>query len=210
MINLLPGTDVKKVKIQRSRWSLIRLMCRFILKLSGWKTHLVPVDSPRYVLIGAYHTSNWDFVIGYLVMTAIGLNLNFVGKHTLFRWPLGPFMRWLGGIPVNRNVSTNFVDQVVANFRQYDELIVAIAPEGTRKKTENWKSGFYHIAVGAGVPIVLGFLDYAKKAGGLGAVIHPSGDIQHDLKEIRNFYSSVQARYPEKVGEIRVAPRKKS
>jgi 1-acyl-sn-glycerol-3-phosphate acyltransferase len=199
---------MKKVKIHRSRWSLTRLMCRFILKLAGWKTQTVPVDSSRYILIGAYHTSNWDFIIGYLVMTAIGLNLNFVGKHTLFRWPLGPFMKWLGGIPVNRSVSTNFVDQVVANFRQYDELIVAIAPEGTRKKTEYWKSGFYHIAVGAGVPIVLGFLDYAKRTGGLGAVVHPSGDLQHDLEEIKNFYSSVQAKYPEKVGEIKVAPRK--
>lgn len=171
---------------------------------------MVPVDSSRYILIGAYHTSNWDFVIGYLVMTAIGLNLNFVGKHTLFRWPLGPFMRWLGGIPVNRSISSNFVDQVISNFRQYDELIVAIAPEGTRKKTEYWKSGFYHIAIGAGVPIVLGFLDYASRTGGLGAVIHPTGDIQDDLKEIKNFYSSVQAKYSEKVGEIRVAPRKKS
>ncbi len=198
---------MKKVKINRSRCSLLRLICRSILKPMGWKTRIVPIESARYVLIGAPHTSNWDFVIGYMVMTSIGLNFNWVGKHTLFRGPLGILMKWLGGIPVNRNISSNFVEQVISYFRQYDELIVAIAPEGTRKRTERWKSGFYYIALEAGIPVVLGFLDYATKTGGLGAVVNPSGDVHKDLEIMRNFYAGVRAKYPEKFGEVTISPR---
>ncbi|OGB66026.1 MAG: hypothetical protein A2Y94_14610 [Caldithrix sp. RBG_13_44_9] len=194
-------------KIFRSRWNLTRVISQLILKVMGWKTRTISLDFPKFILIGAHHTSNWDFVIGYLVMTAIGLNFRFVGKHTLFHWPLGSFMRWLGGIAVNRSLSTNFVEQVASHFQAQDQLIVAIAPEGTRQRTDYWRSGFYYIALQARVPVVLGFLDYRTKIGGLGAMFHPSGNIEMDMKVARDFYAGVHGKYPEKSGTIRFQPR---
>jgi 1-acyl-sn-glycerol-3-phosphate acyltransferase len=178
-----------------------------ILKMLGWRTSDIPIDSSKYVLIGAPHTSNWDFVIGYMVMTAVGLKLNWVGKHTIFRKPFGWIMKWLGGIPVDRGRSRNFVEQVVQSFNSHEKLIVAIAPEGTRKRTEFWKSGFYHIAQSAGVPIVLGFVDYGRKTGGFEKFIYPSGDISKDLDQISDFYQSVDAKFPENFGPIRFKSR---
>ena len=194
-------------KILRSRWNLARMISQLILKIIGWKTRTISLDFPRFILIGAHHTSNWDFVIGYMVMTAIGLNFRFVGKHTLFRWPLGGFMRWLGGIAVNRSLSTNFVEQVASHFQEQDQLIVAIAPEGTRQQTDYWRSGFYYIALQAKVPVVLGFLDYSSKTGGLGAMFQPSGNLEKDMEIVRDFYAGVHGKYPEKAGTIRFQPR---
>lgn len=190
-------------KIFRSRWNLTRFLAKFILKIMRWKTTTIPLNFSKFVLIGAHHTSNWDFVIGYLVMSAIGLKLKWVGKHTLFRWPFGQFMRWLGGIPVNRTLSTNFIEQVVHYFHQYKQFVIAMAPEGTRRHTAYWRSGFYYIALQAQVPIVMGFLDYQKKVGGLGALFIPSGDKEADLQIIRDFFKNVHPKYPEKAGTIR-------
>lgn len=190
-------------KIFRSRWNLTRLFAQLVLKILGWKTITIPLDFSKFILIGAHHTSNWDFVIGYLVMSAIGLKLKWVGKHTLFRWPFGGFMRWLGGIPVNRTLSTNFVEQVVRYFHQHQKFVIAMAPEGTRRYTEYWRSGFYYIALQAQVPIVMGFLDYQKKLGGLGAWFLPSGNKEADLQIIRDFFKDVHPKYPEKAGTIR-------
>ena len=194
-------------KILRSRWNLARVISGLILKVIGWETRTISLDFPKFILIGAHHTSNWDFVIGYMVMTAIGLNFRFVGKHTLFRWPLGGFMRWLGGIAVNRSLSTNFVEQVASHLQEQDQLIVAIAPEGTRQQTDYWRSGFYYIALQAKVPVVLGFLDYPSKTGGLGAMFHPSGNLEKDMEIVRDFYAGVHGKYPEKAGIIRFQPR---
>jgi 1-acyl-sn-glycerol-3-phosphate acyltransferase len=137
-------------------------------------------------------------------MTAIGLRLSWVGKHTLFHWSLGWLMRSIGGIPVNRLISTNFVDQIIETFGSYDELIFAIAPEGTRRKTDKWKSGFYYIALGAKVPIALGYVDYRRKKGGIGAFLNPTGNIDGDLDKIREFYSKITAKFPENVGDIEI------
>lgn len=194
---------MEKGKIYRSVFSPMRWLAIVILKAMGWKTSDVPIQSPKYILIGAPHTSNWDFFIGYVAMTAIGLKLGWVGKHTIFRKPFGWFMRWLGGIPIDRNRSRNFVEQVVQSFNSHEKLIVAIAPEGTRKKTEYWKSGFYYIAYSAGIPIVLGFVDYERKIGGFEKYINPTGEIKNDLKEISDFYKGIRAKYPEKFGPIR-------
>jgi 1-acyl-sn-glycerol-3-phosphate acyltransferase len=194
-------------KIFRSRWNLSRVISQLILKVMGWKTRTISLDFPKFILIGAHHTSNWDFIIGYLVMTAIGLNFRFVGKHTLFRWPLGSLMRRLGGIAVNRSLSTNFVEQVVSHFQEQEQLIVAIAPEGTRRQTDYWRSGFYYIALQANVPVVLGFLDYRTKTGGLGAMFYPSGNLEKDLELVREFYAGIHGKHPEKAGTIRFQPR---
>ena len=194
---------MKKGKILRSRFDIIRILSRMILKVMGWRTQSVNVSAPKYVLIGAPHTSNWDFVIGYMAMSAIGLKLSWVGKHTLFRGPLGWLLRWMGGIPVNRNLRTNFVDQMVASFDEYDKRIVTLAPEGTRKHTNYWKSGFYYIALKANVPVVCGFVDYGRRIGGTGLVIYPTGNPDEDLEKMKDFYIKITPKFPENSGETK-------
>ena len=141
-------------------------------------------------------------------MTAIGLKLSWVGKHTIFRKPFGWIMSWLGGIPVDRSRTRNFVEQVVQSFSNHEKLIIAIAPEGTRQRTDYWRSGFYYIAQSAVIPIVLGFVDYGRKIGGFQKYIVPSGKVQEDLAEISDFYKQITAKFPEKFGPIRFNPRR--
>ncbi len=161
---------------------------------------------PKFVMIGAPHTSNWDFLYFLLLRFGSGIELNWVGKDSLFRWPIGPVMRLLGGVPVKRNIRTEFVAQIVDQYNRLDRFALTLAPEGTRRKTAYWKTGFYFIALGAGVPIALGFVDYKVKTVGIGPLIFPSGDIQADFDQIRAFYSSVTGKYPSEQGEIRVRP----
>jgi len=162
----------------------------------------------KYVLIGSPHTSNWDFPIALLLMRVIGIEGHWIAKHTVFRWPVGWLMRWLGGLPVDRTASHNFVDQIVELFEEREQLVITIAPEGTRKKTAHWKTGFYYIALGAGVPVVLGYLDYPNKRGGLGPTVQPSGDLAADLERMREFYSDKTGRHPGKKGAIAIAAQK--
>jgi 1-acyl-sn-glycerol-3-phosphate acyltransferase len=161
-------------------------------------------ETPQYVLIGAPHTSNMDFPLALLLMAALGAHFTWIGKDSLFKWPFGILMKSLGGIPVDRSRRNHFVNQMVAAFRQQADLKIVIAPEGTRGRTESWKSGFYYIALGAGVPIALGFLDYRRKIGGIGSYITPTGDIQADLIPIREFYTGIQGKFPHQQGEIRI------
>jgi 1-acyl-sn-glycerol-3-phosphate acyltransferase len=153
-------------------------------------------------MIGAPHTSNWDFFVMLLLMAVESIPIRWMGKDSLFKWPLGVFMRSLGAIPVNRSESTNLVDQIAALFDQYDELIIGLAPEGTRKKTTRWRTGFYYIALKADVPIVMAYVDYKHKVCGLGPSITPSGDIQADFDIIREFYSGFVGKHPHKQGKI--------
>jgi len=180
-------------------------IARSILRLIGWRSHVVLPPTSRYVLIGAPHTSNWDFVIALLFMTMEGLPVRLMGKDSLFRGPMGVFMRSLGAISVNRRESTNMVDQVAAKFYEYDELIIGLSPEGTRKKTPCWRTGFYYIALKAKVPIVMAYIDYGNKVCGLGPSIIPTGDIQADFMIIRDFYSGIVGKYPQKQGEIELS-----
>lgn len=181
-----------------------RPISRFFLRLIGWTPDIRPVPN-KYVLIGSPHTSNWDFPLALLLMRAIGIEGHWIAKHTVFRWPVGWFMRKLGGLPVDRTASHNFVDQIVQLFDERDRLVITIAPEGTRKKTAHWKTGFYYIALGADVPIVLGYLDYPRKRGGLGPMIQPSGDLEADLDRMKEFYADKTGRHPGKTGVIAVA-----
>lgn len=121
-----------------------------------------------------------------------------MGKESLFRRPFKGFFKWLGGIPIDRSKSKNIVAQTIQQFHQNEKLVLTIAPAGTRKRVAKWKTGFYHIAHGANVPIALGFLDYRRKAGGIGPVIYPTGNIDTDMKSIRTFYDNVTAKYPKK------------
>lgn len=166
------------------RW-LFMLTCRLI----GWKVVGKAPTEKKCILIAAPHTSNWDFPTMMVAAFVLGLDIHWMGKHTLFpKGPLGAIMRWFGGIPIDRRSNHNTVDQMVAHFRQRDALLVLITPEGTRSKVERWKEGFYHIAAGAEVPIYLGFVDASKKETGLGPAFYPTGDAARDIAEIRRFY----------------------
>jgi 1-acyl-sn-glycerol-3-phosphate acyltransferase len=188
------------IGLQRS--TLAQAVARSVLRVTGWRTHVIPPRSSRYVLIGAPHTSNWDFMIILLLMTVEDIPIRWLGKDSLFRWPMGIFWRSLGTIPVNRRERTNLVDQVAAIFDQCDDLIIGISPEGTRNKASHWRTGFYYIALKADVPIVMAYIDYENKVCGLGPSIKPTGDIQADFMVIRDFYSEIVGKYPHKQGRI--------
>lgn len=176
-------------------------------KLSGWRLEGSKPNLDKWVAIGAHHTSGWDFPLMLAVAFGFDVNVRWMGKDSLFRWPWGSFFRYCGGVPVDRSKKQNLVEQSIEQLKTHDRFVIAIAPEGTRKKSTHWKTGFYHIAVGAGVPIVMAFLDYERKVSGLGPVLMPTGDIDADFEKIRAFYSTVTAKYPDQVGEIVVSPK---
>jgi 1-acyl-sn-glycerol-3-phosphate acyltransferase len=179
-------------------------LARLLLKFFGWRMVGRPPDVPKYLIVFAPHTSNWDLPIGYAFARAFKLNPSWLGKHLLFRPPFGSLFRWMGGIPVDRRSRHNAVDQVIQAFHERESLALAITPEGTRKKTPYWKTGFYYIAVGAQVPIQLAFLDYRRKIGGFGPLITPSDDIEADISIMRDFFSSKSGKYPDQAGDIQI------
>lgn len=165
----------------------------------GWRViGSLPPEIKKCVIIAAPHTSNWDFVIGRLAYWELGVPVKFLIKKEAFEHPLGWLVKRMGGIPVDRKKSNNLVDQVAEIFEDYSVLNVVVTPEGTRKLVESWKKGFYYIAVKAGVPIALGFVDYKKKIGGFGPVIYPTGDYEKDMIAIEAFYRDKTAKHPEK------------
>lgn len=177
-------------------------------RLSGWRTEgAPPADVPRYVLIAAPHTSNWDAVIMLLAARIYGMQLSWFVKDSWFRFPLGGVMRALGGFPIDRSARHGVVEQAIEKLRTSDHLALAVPPEGTRGKSAHWKSGFYHIARGANVPIVLSYLDYGRKVAGIGPAFTPTGDIDKDFEVFREFYKDVQARFPDKKGPIAPPPK---
>ena len=181
-------------------------LCRWIAKRLGWTLLDQLPSHKRYVLIGYPHTSNWDFILAMLFKFAVGFHFNWVAKHTLFFWPLGPLMRALGGIGVDRARTRGFIGQLVQAYKDNDELVIAITPEGTRSRTEFWRSGFYHLARSAEVPLVLGYICFEKKQIGIGPTLELSGDEQADLEQIRAFYADKVGRHPKDAGKIRFRP----
>jgi len=178
----------------------MRILSIIILKLFGWKVvGKLPEGFNKFIMIEAPHTSNLDFIIGRMAFYKLGIQAKFLIKYELFKFPLGGILKALGGIPVNRTRKNNMVDQVCDLFEKNDALAIIITPEGTRKYNANWKKGFYHIAERANVPVILGFVDYAKKEGGIGPVVYPKmGNYEEDLKYIQDFYRDKTARFPEK------------
>jgi 1-acyl-sn-glycerol-3-phosphate acyltransferase len=172
-------------------------LAKSLLRVLGWTYVGAKEKPPKYVVIAAPHTSNWDFFYTMLVAFALDIKVFAMGKKSLTEGPLGKLMLWLGVIPIDRDKSNNVVVQTIDTFNKHDNLVVIIPPSGTRNKVKYWKTGFYHIAHGAGVPIALGFIDYKKKQGGLGPFIKTSGDIDKDMKVIRAFYANVTGKYPE-------------
>jgi 1-acyl-sn-glycerol-3-phosphate acyltransferase len=180
--------------IPRTRGVILRTLARWLLSWRGWRTEGALPDEPKLVAIVAPHTSNWDFPLGLLVKWALGLRVSFLGKHTLFRPPLGWIMRRWGGIPVDRRAANNVVSQMVDEFARRDALLLVIAPEGTRKHVAEWKTGFYHIAHGARVPIVCVAFDWGRKVIRFGPTLVASGDAQREVGALRDSYDGVRGK----------------
>jgi len=173
-----------------------KLIARLLLRISGWKLEGMVPDIRKSVIIGAPHTSNWDFYFGMLYKMYYGLNIHFLMKKELFRFPFGALLRWIGGIPVDRTRHDNLVERLGTTILKSDTFHLAIAPEGTRKLVRVWKRGFYHIAKKARVPIVLAYMDYRRKVVGVGPVLYPGKDVEKDMNFIAGFYSTISAKYP--------------
>ncbi len=179
--------------------------CRKIFEAQNWTLRGQELARHRRcVVIGAPHTSNWDFVYTLAGFDKLGLPLRFTIKRSWMRFPFNLVIEPAGGLAIDRRPREetgerpSMVDEMVRLLGEHDELALVITPEATRSYTERWKSGFYHVARGAGVPILLGFVDYAKKEAGLGKVIEPSGDFDADMRQIAQFYTSITPRYPER------------
>lgn len=185
-----------------TRTRLQRFAAR-VLGLFGWTVEAVPPPGQKSVVIFYPHTSNWDFVIGIVARSAIGLPIQWAGKDTLFRWPLGSAFRWLGGIPVNRRERTGLTARLTEEFAQRSCFFLVITPEGTRSRTDRWKSGFYHLALAAHVPLGLSYIDYPRKRIGIGCYLDLTGDEAADLEALRLFYAGKSGKHPEHQGEIR-------
>lgn len=175
---------------------LVRAVLLWLYRWKGWDLIEVNPVPRKCVILGVPHTSNWDFVFFLGVAHQLGIKPSFMGKLSLFKWPMTRFMLDMGGVPVDRSKRANYVDQVVSEFAARDELTLVIAPEGTRGAISAWRSGFYHIAHGAGVPIVPAWVDNARMRGGVGPAIVPSGDFAADLARIAQFYHSVLPDHP--------------
>jgi 1-acyl-sn-glycerol-3-phosphate acyltransferase len=175
-----------------------------VLATTGWQPEGARPAAAKFVLIAAPHTSNWDLLYLLALAAVFDVDVRWMGKHTLFRWPMGPVLRALGGIPIRRHRSENVVQAMAREFAQCDALALVVPAEGTRGRAPYWKSGFYHIARAAGVPIVMGYLDYPRRRGGFGPALVPSGDVTADMDRIRAFYADKVGRHPEGSGPVRL------
>ncbi len=176
---------------------LLHVFAGLCLWVMGWRTKGQVPNLKKFVLIAAPHSTNWDFVYFLLIIFKLKMPVRWMGKDTMFISPFKRLLKGLGGIPVNRTVKGNLVRSMAEKFKGSDRMILTIAPSGTRQKVRQWKTGFYHIALQAGIPVVLGFLDYKKKYGGIGPVFYPTGDLDKDLKSIQTFYKDKSGKYPE-------------
>ncbi len=175
------------------RWTLLGIYRR-----GGWHAHGVVPETRKFVLIAAPHTSNWDFVHFLGLTDELKIKPHFMAKTSLFRWPFTQFMLDMGGVPVDRSSNKNYVQQMIDEFGRRKEFMLTIAPEGTRGTVKAWKTGFYHIAMGAGVPLVVGMMDYASRTGGLGPAIWPTGDYKADMAKVAEIYAKVTPKHPAK------------
>ena len=174
------------------------------LKMMGWEIdNHWPLDLDQCVMIAAPHTSNWDALYARLALKALGVNVRLTIKDSYMKFPFGPFVRALGGIGIDRTPKAEgeprpgMVEVMTDLFKDHPKLVMLVTPEATRAKQEQWKTGFYHVATSAGVPIALAYMDYAKKKTGVGKIVYPTGDYEKDMAEIMDFYSQINAKFPE-------------
>ncbi len=161
-----------------------------LYRLQGFRLEGRAPDIPKYILVGAPHTTNWDFIFFAGAVKEMGIRPSFVGKHTLFKWPMTRFMYDMGGIPVDRTRKGNYVQNVISAIHEAEDIALVVAPEGSRSSDGRWRSGFYHIAHGAGIPIVPAWVNHEARRGGLGEPIHTTGDFHADLARIAEFYKA--------------------
>lgn len=166
-------------------------LAKTLMRFVGWRVDGKLPDIPKFVLIGAPHTSNWDFLLFLGVIFSLRANVHFMGKAELFRFPIGWFFRFCGGVPVDRKKSTGLVEQMVRVCNESEKFILTIAPEGTRHQVAEWKRGFYHIAKSAGIPIVMAVVDGRHKTVRIGRVFHPTEDMEADMKTIMGVFEGV-------------------
>ena len=178
---------------------MFKKLAILFFKWKGWKVdNNLPDNLKRCVIIAAPHTSNWDFPVFLGTVHAVGRRVRFIGKQSLFRGALGRFMRALGGVPVDRRGRQDLVSQIVEQIRVHDDFLLIVAAEGTRSRTTKWKTGFYQIALRAGIPIVCAGPDYPTKRGIFGPIIHPTGDYERDMAPAFAFFRSLRPRHPER------------
>jgi 1-acyl-sn-glycerol-3-phosphate acyltransferase len=175
-----------------------------LLRLCGWQFRGRVPDVPKMIVIGAPHTTNWDFILYLGALRAYQIKARYMGKHTLFRWPFGYLFRVWGGIPVDRSHPQGVVRQVAEAFARADEMILVIAPEGTRKAASHWKAGFLNIAQEAGVPIVLASVDFPRRTVTLGPTLEYDGNPKAFMDQARRFYEDKRGLRPEGMGPVRV------
>ncbi|AZM38644.1 MAG: 1-acyl-sn-glycerol-3-phosphate acyltransferase [Acinetobacter sp.] len=175
------------------------------LNLMGWELdNHWDLNVDQCVMIAAPHTSNWDALYARLALKALGVNVRLTIKDSYMKFPFGPFVRAMGGIGIDRSVKQegqarpSMVQLMSDLFKTHPKLVMLVTPEGTRSKQEQWKTGFYHVAMTAGVPIALAYMDYAKKKTGVGKIVYPTGDYEKDMVEIMSFYAEINAKFPEK------------
>ena len=167
------------------------------MTLAGWRIAGWVPDSPKLLLIGAPHTSNFDYLLTLLTAMSLGVDLHYVAKRQLFDHPLGGFFRWLGGVRLDRQQTNGFVEQMVREFERREAFLLALMPEGTRSRTKGWRTGFYYIALQADVPITLVTFDYGARLMLLGPSFRPTGDLTADMAAIRSHYDGIQGRHPQ-------------
>lgn len=178
--------------------TIFRLISNLTMFLAGWRVEGKLPDLPKYLIIGAPHTSNWDFLLFLGVIFRLKADVRYMGKAELFRSPFGWFFYWCGGIPVDRSKSTGLVEQMVEAYNKSEKFILTIAPEGTRHGVKEWKRGFYHIAKGAGVPLVMAKVDGKKKTMQVGEIFHLTEDIEADMKAILDIFKGLSGVNPRK------------
>ena len=183
------GENVPKKKTYFLPW-----IGKFIFAIFGWGFKNELPNIPKFVTIIGPHTSNWDFVFGIAAMFILGVRISWMGKQPLFRNPFGGILRRLGGIPIDRSSSHGVVDTMINQYKSMDKFILAIAPEGTRKKVGKWKSGFYRIATGADVPILMTCFDYKNKIISFGPLIYPSGNFNADIENMQLFFENIRGK----------------
>jgi 1-acyl-sn-glycerol-3-phosphate acyltransferase len=191
-----PGARRERVKPQLAVW---------LLRRRGWRLAGEAPPLRKYVIVLGPHTCNWDFPLAMLAAAGFGIRLHWLGKHSIFRWPVAGLLRRMGGIPVHRDRHEDVVGRVAAAFAAADSLVVGMTPEGTRSARPYWRSGFYHMARRAGVPIVLASLDRPSRRITIGSTLAPSGDPTADMAAVRAFYSGARGIHPEKASAVVLA-----
>ncbi len=178
---------------------MVKYLCELYFKLNGWQIKgLIPVEVKQAVIIAVPHTSNYDFPITIGFFSIMQRQIRYLAKKELFGFPLGAIMRSTGGIAVDRSKKNNLVDYMISLFKDHENMLLIIPPEGTRSKVEEWKSGFYHVAVAANVPIALGYLDFSTKEAGVLAMFYPTGNYAEDLPKIKAYYKDIKGKHPDK------------